>query len=850
MKWIGTGAEPMLALALLLAAASGPAADDVSVNSCWCGWYFQKWVERPHDSTEPLEQAKLDAVSDRYIAACEAEAKAKPSAAAQQKLGDALLFRGRWSKARAAYQQALKGVDPRSYEAVMLQYHLAETEFAEGHPAAAKDRLRKAVDLGVDTVRRKQPDWSALAYDALEFLSEKDLDRNGLPCRGDCRPFPEPQVAKYSETFAKCSRIAISLEGVDAGDARVRLLTRKLRSRGFSATLKKGAEDYRLSIRLDPKTPLEKPEGYLLEVAQGGAKIRARDRQGILWGIVSFLQVTDPKRLSARVCRVADWPDCPRRGYVGHFWSGCTEFTVFNKMNCVVHQRHPLIGGADTPLNVYQCETLAKEFRELGLELDYSILSWTMDMGLPYCWRNYLGMQIDIGRRFAAMGAGVYYPNDDCRYNPDVLRQEDLADGRRPSDFDAQHILDFFNGVKAKHPDFRMIYCPPFYWGPTKGHPYPDDRDKYLASLRILPPEVSLFWTGDRVKSYQKTPDAVKWFTDLTGHKPLVFQNATGPHNLLSYVIDRTDWNAWHYPGFFENDVAGYLKNSATPSECPQITTLADCLWHVKGYDPERSIRRGIGNWAGNEFFRALDAVKDDLWIADVFKYGEVTSGIRDFEVEDLQTRYDRIMSATAKVRKLKGDRFVDRECGVWTRMTGWYAKILDAAKKQPDYRVQYAAYLQRVHDAAVASGYDEKAGDVYLDTVAFRHSPIMFFPEQQKRQPPPPNQITACVLWDSCYIDTKFTVKKPKSSVKEGTLWVYGENTRRVNGPNPTWQFKVTLNDTVLYDGKVPFPEAFTPVPFKVPLSALHFGKPNYLKLQNGAQNRDVRISFAYLKL
>ena len=69
----------------------------------------------------------------------------------------------------------------------------------------------------------------------------------------------------------------------------------------------------------------------------------------------------------------------------------------------------------------------------------------------------------------ASLGANVYYPNDDCRYSTE--HKDDIATGLRPSDYDAKHVLAVFNAVKAEYPWFKMIYCPPYYWGliPPRG---------------------------------------------------------------------------------------------------------------------------------------------------------------------------------------------------------------------------------------------------------------------------------------------------------------------------------------------------------------------------------------------
>lgn len=655
----------------------------VSIHSCLCDWYSRKWSDVPHDSLTPLPRKALDAISDKYIAQCEAAVKAKADDAdAWLALGNAQLFRRRWKAARAAYQRAIPLFKRKGLSLLQCHYHLAEVHFAEGRTEEAVAELQRGIGLGLWEVWSGQTNWPRLARDAADYLSGRAADYYEMPRDTGCKPFPEPQKAEYSEAFSSVRKVSVELKGVEQNDARIRLLEAKLRRFGSKIDFSGGAGSvFRLRIGLLNRAPVDRPEGYSLSVGESGGTILARDAQGVLWGIVSFLQLVDRKNLVVRRCRIDDWPDTARRGYFGMFWAGCAEFTVFNKMNSVVLQEHPLMAGEDSPINVYLCETLAKEFRSLGLQLDYDISRWTHWRGWPYVWRCYLGMQADICMKFAAMGAGVYYPNDDMRYYPNVLRQEDLAGGKRPSDFDAQHILELYQMVKKDYPDFHLVYCPPFYWGPTSGHSYPDDREKYLRSLRVLPPEVDICWTGPAVKGIVKTKEQTQWFTDLTGHKPTVFQNATAPHHQYSYVVDRTPWNDWHHPGFFENDIAAFMKNARMPTECPQTTTLADCLWNVKGYDAERSIRRGIAQYCGEKFFETLDRVADDLSYFDKYKYGEITPEAANEDLREMEARIARIDAATAEAEQLIGGQFM-LDCGHWMHAKRLVHRVLDETKK------------------------------------------------------------------------------------------------------------------------------------------------------------------------
>ena len=820
--------------------------DCTSVFSSWCPWYRHKWGDVPHDSLVPLEQEKLDAISDCYIEQCEAAVAANPNFKTYLALGDALEFRGFWEEARDAYAKGLSVCHAKTLDGVMFHYRIAETWYAQGVPLKAIEELKKGIDIHVAKVPKGHQRWPDLCRNAYEYLTGHSFDYYRMPRDTGCKPFPEPQQAKYTENFGDCRKVSIAVKGIPEDDPRINFLRKKLKARGIACG--SGSAGVRLSIRLEKLAPVDKPEGYALETGPRRADIRARDKQGVLWGIVSFLQLIDYDKMKIRYCSVLDWPDCPRRGYLGDAWAGSAEFTIFNKMNTVVHKHHPMSNGYGSPLHVYQCEQLAKDFHDLGLTLYYGIVSWTMHMGWPYCWKSYLGMQTEICTQFAEMGAGVYYPNDDCRYAPDVLRKEDLAGGKKPSDFDAQHILDLFTAVKDGHPEFKMVYCPPFYWGPNAKHPYPDDREKYLRSLRIFPEEIGVIWTGDRVKSYKKEPYMVKWFTNLTGRKPYLFQNGTGPHNRLSYVVDRTDWNGWHYPGFFENDIACYLKNAHTPTECPQITSLADCLWNVKAYEPDRAIRRGIGNFAGDAFFNALDGALKDLCYIDRYEYGQLTSSVRDEDVAELEEKLGRIEKATADAAAFNGMEFL-ASCGAWTQAVGWYRNLVNTAKNPPDYKALYREQLAHTEEVALASGYNRRNGDILLDAIDLHHSEAVPYPPTPRGRPAPKDQMLTCGIWGGGYADAKFKVGAlPRAGGAEIVL--RGRSDLYVNGPKPEKRMVIELNGKRVFEGKTPFgTKCYQNQTFKVPLSAFKANAENELKIVNGKDDCRLMVVFALIK-
>ena len=681
--------------------------------TCWDTWFRKKWTS-DKNSDKPLAQEELDKIIDKNIELrgqiCDL---APDDLASKLEYGEALMFRKRFAEAREAFsiaaEKCLQRKSPDRFVISRAEYHIAETYYAEGNLEKTIETLKRLVDRHLVTVKRGSINWAFRARTSYHFLVGNVPLTEGFPKWTGAKAFPEAQKADYTEKFAALSDVAVKLEGVKAEDARVKLLVRKLGARGINAAVDgKGA--YKVTLALDPKAKVEKKEGYTLDIGEKGAEVRARDLQGVLWGVVSFIQSLKDGEKAVRICKIEDWPDTARRGFLGGgIWVGCTEFALFSKMNSVTIQGgHPLSTGRDTPLNIYQCEALSRQFREYGLELYFGITNFTEGLSWAYCWRGFLAMQIERCSMFAKMGAGIYYPNDDIRY---PAHKDDLATGKNPSDFDAEHILKLYNAVKAKYPDFKMIYCPPFYWGPDSSAPYPDDRDKYLKSLRILPPELDLYWTGGQVKGYNKSKRQVKWFTELTGHKPTIFQNGTGPHNLLSYVADETDWNGWHYPGFFEEDIAAFHKNSAIPTECPQITTLADCLWNVKGYDKRRSVERGVNMLLGEKMYSILAPGVPELARFDRYRYGALNADILHENLDELRKSYEIASNCWAKAIEYNP---AVQAYGAFGRGVGFAAAVLKGAKNPPDFFSKFAERIGPAREQAEKEmNFSKEKGDL-----------------------------------------------------------------------------------------------------------------------------------------
>ena len=731
-----------LAAGLSLVAAAKPAEDpavkkarearlkeiEKEVGSCSATYgtftavFKRKWTTDVN-STTGLSQAELDAISDKYIALTKERLSLSPRGNWWMDLGDAYLYRGWYEKALAAYTTATNswGASYVHKDFVHSMYGIANCQYALGQVDAARATLDDAATRRYPNLwwTRYEIPWWWWLNSARAWIGGGSVTNMKLPVHTGAKPFPTPRKATYTDTFRPLEKVLIRLSGVDADDARVGLLKTKLEARGIPAETQGLIGSvfglgggYPVELALDDKSKVEHEEGYTLDIGQDGAKVAARDLQGVLWGVVSFIQCLNDAEKSVRLCSVEDWPGCRRRGFLGGFGRNDVEFMLFNKMNSVSDQGDacPWVVGYYAPLNVMMIKEKVKQMKAFGFEYYSGWKSFSMDVQFAYTWPCALAMRIEEACRLAALGANIYYPNDDFRY---PIHPDDKKSGLNASDFDAPHLAALYKAVKEKYPDFKMIYCPPYYWGPDSGASYPDDREKYLKSLRILPPEVELYWTGAQVKGYDKKPYQVKWFTEMTGHKPTIFQNASCPHNLYGYVADEIDWNGWHYPGFFEDDIAGFHQNGASYAH---LSGLAACLWNPPAYDKHADSARGVDQLYGEGAFELLAPGVKALAYFDKYKWGQLNADILHEDLKDLQAKYDFASNcwakAVAKCPRVKGaDRY---EAGL-----DFAKRVIAGAKNPPDFLAKFKDSIGPAREKAMKeTNFDKSKGDLlYLPT-------------------------------------------------------------------------------------------------------------------------------------
>jgi hypothetical protein len=471
------------------------------------------------------------------------------------------------------------------------------------------------------------------------------------------RIFPTPQSAAYRDQYLPLNRTAIVVgKEVENAPVLAKLLTDRISRYGGSAeVVASPSPPHETIISLGetataarvsglPKVP-EPEQAYLIHPATLDGKnvviLKGRDRLGLVWAIGSFNQLVHRQegKTVARAAEVSDFPAIPNRGYLhgnvdclgGSF--GIAHSVLYNvtfKFNMPIYKHLCMhYKAADDAWKHPEKwpETNQAQIRQLKEQMTPLGIDWigglhpikgpraTMLSGSD----DDINCLLHYARAVAAAGGRFYLQFDDYRFpiNPKDLERFGSA---RETDL---HILNtLMEKLGSEHPGARMVFCPPFYWGPDGKHEYPEDRDAYLSALgQRLSPKVDVQWTGPRVKSPKVTKDHVKWITERLRRKPFYWQNTvivSHAYNTHLVTDPLKDWDAWYYDGFMA-DMGLYTFNGDFPGHATLNALIGAYLWNPRAYVAEEAVREAAAKLCGPESWDALVEVNRCLSYFDPY---------------------------------------------------------------------------------------------------------------------------------------------------------------------------------------------------------------------------------------
>ncbi|MDD5676724.1 MAG: beta-N-acetylglucosaminidase domain-containing protein [Kiritimatiellae bacterium] len=662
--------------------------------------------------------------------------------------------------------------------------------------------------------------------------------------------YPAPREVKYLDEFVPLARVGIVPgQGVAREGGPVAVLRERLERYGAVCQVVAACQgDYdaficvgegAIAASLCPGTPPNKPEGYLIAPAKKDGKpvvaLKGNDKLGMLWAVTAFNQLVTKQagRPVARLVRVVDYPDVAgKRSYLAGNDGPALDNTWFAvnclRPNIVVYRMARQMFGSSHGTWRKDTQTYAKEWKAkiegIAVTLNPLGIEW-YDCILPnFCTDEkdpVKNLQIrsksdedfrillDLAMYCAERGGNFGLLYDDFRF---PIHPDDKRDFGSAREADVYFLAKLYNAVRAKHTNFKLLFCPPFYWGPTSPADgwYGEPREDYLKAVGALPAGIEIYWTGPAVRSAEEKPELTRWFTDLTRRKPVFWENTFGilhGDQITHYSTDPVIvWPTWYYDTFFDDltfytiNNGGFLLNMA----------LNDYLWNRKAYDPAASIAEADKKIVGATAYPKL--VEFCAQLAWFDPYGSKPNSAAARNLEEVKKRTAELVEA---------------------------GKALDAvlpkgAEKWIGYRdgsVGRVNYLKRLlalpNLKELAEADDQIKALALKETQADPASAIVLTPGSFTLKRP-----ARVYGWGKaegrfvCWINGKKTDGYDKMSVVfmspggqapvtdyELTLCALNHNRQ------PPCRIKITLNGKVVFEGENPFqPEAWTRHTFKVP--------------------------------
>ncbi len=487
--------------------------------------------------------------------------------------------------------------------------------------------------------------------------------------------YPAPQKAKYSNRSVKLSKAALVLPpGRTPDDIRFRYLRDRIEMNGGTAEIVSRAPAGSTAVisgRVSKTDAPAKPEGYRIDYDQAGnVTVTGADERGLLWGMASLAQMIrrDGDSASLMLAKVEDWPDVPKRGFLTTPWAEIVpEYMILGKFNTVIFQKAHYIDdygwrnfpqkarrpSMDRWLSVYG------EFAsQAGLDIRDSVnpLEQYGDIGRRLLCGSEDDYQkvLEHARYLNSIKLGMYLAFDDHRF---PASEEDLKQFGSARKADVYFVNRLFGDMKKVNPDFRLCWCPPFYWGPASKAMYPEDRQEYLSEAGAeINPEIDFFWTGPSVGFSPPSKAHVKWVKDLYRRAPWTFINGkqTGHMYTYNYITDPVKW--WHdelYPGFW-NDMGAAVINTNMWADAESTLLFGHAVWNGRNYIPGTAVRNAVDMTFGPGNFEKLDALNKAMSAFDPYAW-TVTAGAAR-RLPELERNLKVLEKAYAEVEKANPD--------------------------------------------------------------------------------------------------------------------------------------------------------------------------------------------------
>ena len=722
--------------------------------------YGTRWREYYMNTDNPLTDARWQEMEAEELRLVDKLVEMVPNDAnALIRAGEAYYIQGKAEKAETYNRQAYELSSTGAMTRAAALIGLANAAILKNDKSAALKRCEEILASPYPPPNKGAAGdkygshvfWAspmAQAQLLVPLLKGGEFDGYQLPWHTGCEVYPTARESDYTLDFLPLKSLTVVLGGgIVADDPRVGFLRQKMERIGVKVAVASGAgqaqEPGSFTLRINtedgPAAP-EKAQGYALKITPKGAWLRGFDKLGTSFGLVSFIQMVDhegPAKI--RCCEVRDWPEYTGRGFKqgrANYNPNLLEFALMGKFSCVEEQSgsyltYRTIGGDMpwTPLIKFGALEMARLFTAFGVDLYFGEDMYTMYPNMPLTSPRTFEFHKKIFSELAAAGGNVYYPNDDGRGgHAHPADKAATGDQDTSAKLDAKYLTKLFRAIKADYPNFKMTFCPVYYFGPDGTTEYRNNpREPYLKSIREeLDPEIEVFWNGPRVREGGKKKIHGEWAKREYGRKPAIYQNSFG-HYVFNYLGDEAfqwcekddDPRGLMYDGFY-GDISSFYFNQDIVLNGPFTMGYSAYMWNPKAYNPLGDSRRitailyGRKMWdiirPGNlalAYFDKFDN-KFQMWPA---AYAE-----RDLVKTNhaiAQDAWDKAVAYNPVATSNMPTRYSDM-----TWWAGELARNIDTAKPWDERMAKEIAELREIACKEVAL--DESKGDLFIAGICF----------------------------------------------------------------------------------------------------------------------------------
>jgi len=344
-------------------------------------------------------------------------------------------------------------------------------------------------------------------------------------------------------------------------------------------------------------------EQYAVSVTENAITVYGDTERTLSYGLRRVYEMQKYGKI--KMGKFRDWPSTPRRGIIEGFYGKPWELSQqvdaihnlwYNGMNTYIYSPKDDDYHRAKWSELYPEDKLTNLLTLLHTcNKNYVDFYYMLAPGLSIKYSSEQDFELLIRKYRQIYDLGVRHLGlllDDIP--KELIHEEDKA---VYTDYCEAHIevcLKTYKALKEIDPSISFTICPTIYRGDTS-------QDYIVRMGKAMPEDVSIFWTGPAVCSFDLTEKHTSAFLKNTGHRPLYWDNYpvndyTMLHEMHIEPIRFRDYGLSTLSDGVIANVMEYMEASML-----SVVTYAHFLWEPNAYDQNRSYSEAIEQRLGTK---------------------------------------------------------------------------------------------------------------------------------------------------------------------------------------------------------------------------------------------------------